>query len=73
MHVQLLSHVQPYVTPRTVALQAPLSSGLPRKDHWSGLPFPHLEDLPNPGTEPSSPSLAGRFFTTEPLGKTPGS
>ena len=26
-------------------------------------------DLPNPGIEPVSPALAGRFFTTEPLGK----
>ena len=38
-----------------------------RQEHWSGLPFPTLEDLPNPGTEPISltfPALAGRFFTT---------
>ena len=26
-------------------------------------------DLPNPGTEPMSPALAGRFFTSEPPGK----
>ena len=26
-------------------------------------------DLSDPGIEPTSPSLAGRFFTTEPLGK----
>ena len=26
-------------------------------------------DLPRPGVEPVSPALAGRFFTTEPLGK----
>ena len=26
-------------------------------------------DLPGPGVEPSSPTLAGRFFTTEPPGK----
>ena len=31
----------------------------------SGLPFPSPEALPNPGTEPASPALAGRFFTTE--------
>ena len=24
------------------------------------------EDLPDPGIEPTSPALAGRFFTTEP-------
>ena len=32
----------------------------------SGLPFPSPGDLPNPGTEPVSPVLAGRFFTTAP-------
>ena len=26
-------------------------------------------DLPGPGIEPMSPDLAGKFFTTEPLGK----
>ena len=26
-------------------------------------------DLPDPGIEPISPSLAGGFFTTKPLGK----
>ena len=40
--------------------------------YWSGLPFPPPGDLPNPGIKPkspASPALAGRFFTTEPLGK----
>ena len=44
----------------------------PRKDSWSWLPFPAPEDLPDPGTEPSSlvsAALAGRFFTTVPSGK----
>ena len=36
----------------TVAHQAPLSMGLPRQEHWSGLPFPSPEDLPDPGIEP---------------------
>ena len=38
----------------------------PRQEYWSGLPFPSLGDLPNPGIEPeslSSPALAGRLFT----------
>ena len=51
------------------ACQAPLSTGFPREEYWSGLPFPPPGDLPNPGTESMSPALAGRFFTTEPLGK----
>ena len=55
------------VTPWTAAGQAPLSMGFSRQEYWSGLPFPTLGDLPNPGTEPESlalPALAGIFFTT---------
>ena len=33
-----------------------------RQEYWSGLPFPSPGDLPNPGMEPVSPGLAGRFF-----------
>ena len=36
--------------------------------YWSGLPFPPPEDLPDPGIEPGSPELAGRFFTLVPHG-----
>ena len=43
-------------TPCTVALQAPLSMRLPRQAYWSGLPFPSLEDLPDSGIEPLSPT-----------------
>ena len=46
--------------------------GFPREEHWSGLPFPFEVYLPDPEIEPislASPALAGRFFTTEPLGK----
>ena len=53
--------------PWTVAHQVPLSMGFPRQKHWSGLPSPSPEDLPNPGvkpTIPASPELAGRFFIT---------
>ena len=31
--------------------------------------LPSLGDVPDPGIEPESPELAGRFFTTEPPGK----
>jgi len=58
-----------FVTPRTLANQAPLSMGFPRQEYWSELPFPSLGDLPNPGIEPMSPALVGRFFTAEPSGK----
>ena len=37
-----------------------------RQEYWSELPFPSPVDLPNPGIEPMSAALAGRFFTTEP-------
>ena len=33
------------------------------------LPFPHPGDLPDPGIKPKSPTLVGRFITTEPPGK----
>ena len=58
-----------FATLWTVAHQAPLSMGFPRQEYWIGLPFPSPGDLPDPGIEPTSPALAGRFFTTEPPGK----
>ena len=36
----LLSHVQLFVTPWTVAHQVPLSMGFSKQEYWSGLPFP---------------------------------
>ena len=53
-------------TPWTATPQVPLSMGFPRQEYWSQLLFPTQEDLPDPGIEPTSPALAGRFFTTEP-------
>ena len=58
-----------FATPWTVARQASLSMGFARLEYWSRLLLPSPRDLPNPGIEPGSPSLAGRFFTTEPPGK----
>ena len=37
--MKLLSHIQLFATPWTVAYQAP-SMGFSRQEHWSGLPFP---------------------------------
>ena len=45
--------------------------GFPMQEYWSGLPFPPPRNLLNPGIEPMSPALAGRFFTTETGGKVP--
>ena len=53
------------VTPWTVARQASLSMGFSRQEYWSGLPFPSLGDLPNPGIEPESPALQADFLPTE--------
>ena len=63
------SHVQVFATPWTVAHQTPLSMGLPREGYWLGMPFLLSGALPDPGIEPTSPALAGGFFTTEPLRK----
>ena len=41
--------------------------GFSGQEYWSGLPFPPLGGLPNPGIKPASitsPALAGRLFTT---------
>ena len=43
--------------------------GFLRQEFWSGVPFPSPGDIPDSGTEPASPALAGGFFTTEPPGK----
>ena len=74
VYAQLLSLVLLFVTPWTVAHQAPLSMEFFRQEYWSGLPLPTPEDLLDPGIEPASlvfPALAGGFFTTVPLGKHP--
>ena len=43
----------------------------PRQGYLSGLPFPSPGDLLDLEIEPSTLALAGRFFTTESLGKRP--
>ena len=56
-----------FVTPWTVACQAPLSMEFSRQEYWRGLPCPYPGDLPDPGIEPvslMSPALAGGFFIT---------
>ena len=79
--VRVPSHVRLFVTPWTVERQTPLSMEFSRQEYWSGLPlpfpgilesglpFPSLRDLPDPGIKPISLALASRFFTTEPSGK----
>ena len=43
--------------------------GFPRQEYWSWLPYPSPRPLPDPAIGPSSPALAGEFFTTQPPGK----
>ena len=45
-----------------VARQAPLSMRFPRQEYWSGLLCPSSGDLPDPGIEPASPALTGRWI-----------
>ena len=65
MLTQSLSLVWIFATTRTLACQAPLFMELSRQEYWLELPFPPPEDLPDPGTEPTSPAVpgfTGRFF-----------
>ena len=55
----------------TPAGQAPLSMEFSRQEHWSELPFPSPEDLPNLGIKPRSPALQANSLLSEPPGKSP--
>ena len=52
MDTQLLSPVQFFVTPWTVACLVSESMGLFQQEYWSGLPFPPGRNLPDLGIEP---------------------
>ena len=61
----MLSHLSLVWLFVTLAFQAPLSVGFSRKEYWSGLSHPPPGDLPDPGTEttsPASPSLQADFL-----------
>ena len=66
--VKSLSRVRLFVTPWTVAHQAPPSVGFSRWEYWNGLPFPSPGDLPDPGIEPRSSTLQADALTSEPPG-----
>ena len=53
--VCVLCHIQLFVTPWTVAHQAPLSVRFSRQEYCSGLPLSSPGDPTNPGIEPKSP------------------
>ena len=44
----------------------PPSTGFPRQEDWSGLPFPSPGDLPDPGVERRSPTLQADSLLSEP-------
>ena len=46
-----------FVTPWTVARQAPLSMEFSRQEYWSRLPFTSPGNLPNPGIQLRSPAF----------------
>ena len=69
MKVRLLSHVRLFVTPWTVAYQAPQSMEFSRQEYWSGFPFPSPGYLPNPGIESRSPAVQADALLSEPPGK----
>ena len=66
--VKSLSRVRLFMTPWTVAYQAPLSMGFSRQECWNGLPFPSPGDLPDPGIELRSPALQADALPSEPPG-----
>ena len=53
-----------FVTPWSIQ-----SMEFSRPEYWSGWPFPSLEDLPNPGIKPRSPTLQADSLPAEPPGK----
>ena len=67
--VKLLSPVQFFASPWTVAYQTPPSMEFSRQEYWSGLPFPSPEDLPDPRIKPGSPALWADSLLSEPPGK----
>ena len=65
----VLSRVQLFVTPWTIAHQAPLSMGFSRQEYWSGLPCPPPGDLPNPGIKRRYPTLQADSLPSKLTGK----
>ena len=64
----MLSCIQLFLTPWTVACQSLLSMGFSKQEYWSKLPFPSPGDLPQPGIEPRPPALQADSLPFEPPG-----
>ena len=67
--VKLISRIQLFVIPWTVAYQAPPSMEFSRQEYWSGLPCLSPGGLPDPGIEPRSPTLQADALLSELPGK----
>ena len=63
------SCVRLFVTPWTIACQAPLSMDFSRQECWSVKPFSSPAFLPNPGNESRSSALQVDSLPSEPPGK----
>ena len=71
VHAQSLDRAQLFVAPWTVTHQTLPSMDFSRQEYWSGLPFPTLGDLSDPGIEPESPTLQADSLPSELPGKLP--
>ena len=65
----MLSHVQLFVTPWTVACQASLSMGFPSQETGMGCHFLLQGNLPDCGIKPVSPALQDDSLPIESHGK----
>ena len=69
MKVSVAQSCSALATPWTVAHHAPLSMGFSRQEYWSGLPFPSLGCLSDPGIESRSPAMQADSLPSEPQGE----
>ena len=65
----MLSHVQLFATPWSVACQAPLFMGILQIRILEWVAMPSSRDLPNPGIKPRSPTMRADSLPSEPPGK----
>ena len=65
----MLSHVQFFTTPLTIAHKAPLSMRFPSQEYWSRLAFPSPGDLPKLRIEPRFPVPQVGSLPSDPPGK----
>ena len=68
LYSSMLSRVQLFATPWTIARRAPLSMGFSRQENRSGLPFPPPMDLPDPGIKTVSLASPTQKADSLPLG-----